>query len=610
MPQPIPNPKIATVPLDQAPELVPGLTILSDLLSLEDADPRDLDQVQLTMLRRMFENTGVGLYLFAHYIMGYEDLTDSLHLPIARLLGRWGESILSDGSTITVPPNETHGEVVDSFRRLMVCIPRECFKTSLCTRANALWTIAKDPTHNPTVGIFNEKAENAEAWVGAIAQVVERSLLFQAIWREMIPKGIGFWDRDKGVTRTRSHKWGNTGILFERDAIGVPELSIEPHGIGGATTGKHFTHKILDDIIGHKAAESVAEMAAAVAWVDTARPLERPAENGCELVVHTPWAFADVYSHMRKKWHGEYKVHRRHILEDRDGNPDHLNGKSIFPTKMSTQKAQGLLKRDFFINMAQYQCIPRVGRDQSFDEEWFRFGRVVEGSNPLFKIRPEDFDPEILDPECQEDHAPPVSALHWMSKAVILDPAPSRPTDARKEPGSANALVAVGIDPWGRRFCLESQSLRVGPTEVLKACMTMCEKWSINTLGIEEVNFSAVYAPLFQAIIRHEYDWEPDFVPCSTKGRDKDARIKSNLIRVMENGYWYFNQVGTRGVQQQLAEYPHGDRKDEIDALSYTDEVCQRGQTPTELELTHAVERRQAWGLSGYGEFIEGESGA
>ena len=590
-------------------DLRSGLGILQELVTLTDASPRDLGNRQLVLLRKLFEDRAIGLYLFNQHIMGYEDLTESLHLPICRLIGRWGESVLEDGTTITHPPTELDGTVVDSYRRLMVCIPREHFKTSCCTRGGALWTLARDSTHNPTVGLYNAKAENSEAWVGAICQVVERSLLFQALWPEMLPRGISYKDREEGKTLPRRWKWGATGILFERDAIGVPELSIEPHGIGGESAGKHFTHMILDDIIGKEAAYSPAIMQTAIAWVDNKRPLERPAENGCELVVHTPWAYHDVYAHMRAKWPGEYKVHRRHALEDPNGQPDHLNGKSIFPQKLSTEKLKKMFKTDFFINMAQYQCVPRMGRDQSFTEEDFRFGKVRlmgGGERLAFEILPESYDPTLMDPECEADSAPRIVPLNYMTKAVILDPAPTRTTEIRAQPRSANGIVVVGIDCWGRRYCLESQSVQAGPTDVLKAVMHLCDKWGAMLVGIEEVNFSAVYAPLFQAIIRHEYDFEPDFIPCKTENLDKPSRVKKKLIRVVENHFMHFNTETCREVCQEMAEFPNGDRYDCLDALSYMDDVVQRPSTPEELETqTRYRKVAGARGLTGYGQFMD-----
>ena len=554
----------------------------------------------------MFEDPRIGLYFFAQHIFGYKDLTLDLHLPICQFLGRWGESVLDDGTVITRHVGE-HDKVVESFRRLMVCIPRECFKTSLCTRANGLWQIAKDPSHDPTIGIFNENEKKAEAWVGAIAEVVESSRMFQELWPEMIPVGISYSDREAGKSRPRNWKWGATGLKFIRNTIGVPELSLAGFGIGGAATGLHFTHKILDDIIGEKSAQSIAVMQDAIHWVDNARPLERPAEGGCELVVHTPWAYADVYAHMLKKWPNDYKVHKRHILEDADGNPDHINGKSIFGAKMSTAKALQLLKTDYYVNMSQYQCQPRAGRDQSFDEKQFRYGDVYfQGKEPIFKISPEHYDAELLDMECGDKIAPAFVPVSWMDKAIILDPAPSKPNEMRQEPKANNGAVAVGMDPWGRRFQLDSYVGRPGPTELLYILMDLATKWGIRKIAIEEVTFSAIYAPLWQTIINYEYDWEPEFAICYPKGRNKDDRIKSNLIRVFENGYWYFNRATCARLAQELAEFPHGETKDLPDALSYTDEVVSRPDTPNELERRWYDDKKDAEGgrgLTGYGAF-------
>lgn len=591
-----------------------SISVLQDLLTLGDADPRDLTSHQTTQLRKMFEDPTVGLYLFATQIFGYKDLTPDLHLPICTFLGRWGQSVLEDGRIITTPPTESDGKVVDSYRRLMVRIPRECFKTSLCTRANALWTICKNP--NATLAIFNEKIENSERWIGAISRVVENSKLFQTIWRDIIPKGIGYWDREAGIPRARSHKWGDTGLLFERSDYGIAELSIEPHGIGAATTGKHFTHMILDDIIGKNAAYSAAVMQEAIDWVDNQRPLERPAENGCELVVHTPWAYHDVYAHKLKKWPGEYKVHVRHILEDKHGNPDHITGTSIFPSKLSTDKAKQLLKTDYFVNMAQYMCIPRAGRDMAFTDEWMKYGEMIWNSQPAFRIEDNYYNPEICDPESGDKIAPQLVPLYYMSRCIILDPTPSKDNEIKAEPRANNGIVVVGKDPWGRRYCLESVAVREGPTELLHRLIALGDKWGTLRIGIEEVNFSAVYAPLWQALIRHEYpDLQVEFFPLNPKlthfvkglgKQQKNERIRQELIKTFENGYWFMNRATTGRLVQELLEFPHGETKDLPDALSYTDRSLQRPESPQELEVRETAHRgvgRQL-GPTGYGSFF------
>ena len=600
---------------DSTPEIpagVPsaGASLLTDLAGYADADPRDLGQSQLSILRNIFEDREYGLFLFSKFICGYRDLTEDLHLPLCKLLSRWGESELADGRLITTPPNDDAGEdVVQSYRRLLIMLPREHFKTSVCTRANALWLLARDPTHNPTIGIFNEKEDNPKSWIQAILDIVGGSVLFQRIWRDMIPKGISIEDRDKGVTKDRNWKWGAGGALFVRDSMGIPELSLEPHGISGTAVGRHYTHMILDDIIGRNAAESPAIMASAVSWVDNQRPLERPAENGNELISCTPWSYNDVYSHKLKKWPGEYVVYRRSILENpQTGEPDAIYGKAIFPGKISTKKAKRMLKTDSFQAWSQYMCLPKAGKQQDFNESWLRGGRIAtSGREPVFIINDSDYNREIYDLECGDDHAPQFIPLSWMSKALILDPAPSKPTDIKAEPSAGNGIVVVGKDPWGRRFALDCGLYRETEIEILHRCVAFCQQWGVAQISVEEVNFSAVYQALFTYVIEREYrDFRPDFFPCYTEGRNKDVRIKNLLRAPMQDGYWYFNSASTQRLVQEIAEYPHSATKDLIDALAYTDEVIQRPDTPSEQVFTHYRKRLATTerGITGYGEFM------
>ncbi len=577
-------------------------TILGEMK--EQGNPRDLSTSQVRVLKAAFEDRDVGIYLMSTQIFGYMDLIPSIHLPISRFLGLWGHTETTKSGHIWYPPIETDGDIIDSDRRLMLCIPREHFKTSIATRVMSLWTLCRN--HDATIGLFNEKEENSQSWVAAICEVVESSWLFQMLWRDMIPQGIGFWDKEKGVNKPRSLKWGGAGVRFERGALGIPELSIEPRGIGGAVTGKHYTHKILDDIIGEKAATSQAIMADAISWIDHSRPLERPAENGCELVVHTPWAYADVYAHMLKKWKGEYKVHKRHLLEDEDGNPS-LLGKSIFPGKIGTKKALKMHKADPFVFWAQYMCVPRAGKKMDFDEKWFRFGKLVfSGKEPVFAIDSGHYDPEIFDLEADDGagNPPRLVPLQWMEKAILFDPIPGKESELRKEPNCKHGLVAVGKDPWSRRFCFESVRSDSTETEVCLEILSLARKWGAAFIGIEEVNFSYLYQPLLQMIADKEFDgWCPHIVGCATGGRQKAQRIREDLAPPHQTGFWYYNRDGTREIIEELTEFPHSSFKDTSDAMAYTDAVCQRPLTPKESLSGYYAGKQseQGRGITGYG---------
>jgi hypothetical protein len=590
------------------PTLPPEADLLDEMATVADADPRDLGDAQISALRDVFEDRQFGLFLFAKFICGCKDLTLDLHLPLCQLVSRWGESVLDDGRIIMEPPIECEEQVVESYRRIMVRIPRDCFKTSVCTRANALWTLAKDPNHDATIGIFNEKEENPKSWIGTILSVVEGNYLFQRIWREMIPKGISYWDKDRGITKDRNWKWSGTGALFVRNSINVSELSLEPYGISGTAVGRHFSHMIFDDIIGNNAANSPAVMESAKNWVDNSRPLERPAEHGNVLVPHTPWGYNDVYAHMLKRWPGEFVMYKRSILENKQtGEPDAAHGRSIAPFKMSTKKAKRLLKTNNFVNSAQYMCIPKAGKQLDFGDGWIRGGRVTQsGKEPVFVIDSSDYDPEVMDIDCGEETAPQFIPLSWMNKAVILDPAPSKPTEIKQEPTSGNGIVVVGMDPWGRRFALDCGLYRETEMEILGRIVAFCEQWKTNLYALEEVNFSSIYAPFFDYVMRRDYNVQLDYKPCFTEGRNKDVRIKSLLRTPMQDGFWYFNTEATAPLTQEIGEYPHSDTKDLIDALSYTDEVLFRPDTPTE-GIFSSYQKRMATesrGLTGYGEFF------
>ncbi len=584
----------------------PGLGMLHDLETYADADPRDLGGSDISQLRNLFESTdGVGLFLFNRTIMGYKDLTTTLHLPICKVVSRWGQSHMADGSIITHPPGEDEEALVkESWRRLIVMIPREHFKTSVCTRGNALWTVACDPTHDATIAIFNEKEENAKSWVGAIAEVVEGSLLFQLLWPEMIPQGISFADREKGKAVPRRWKWGDSGIKFVRNSMGVPELSIEPKGILGAAAGKHWTHMILDDIIGKAASDSDAVMGEAISWVDTHRSMERPAENGCELIACTPWGYADVYSHMTKKW-GDYRIYRRSLLENENGEPDVVDGKAIMPSKISTRKAKWMLDRDDYHFWGQYMCIPKSGRYTDFDEKWMRYGHVIDhgGKDPMFRIDDEHYNRNIVHIDCDDmAEAPQFVPLSSMDKTVILDPAPTKDAEMRRNPGAKNGIVVVGQDPWGRKFQLDECAIRVDPLDVLRKLVAMCIEWGIRRIAIEDVNFSYVYRPFMSHIMETEYsELNIDFVGAYTEGVDKDTRIK-NQMPILRGGFMYFNQPCTRYTIQEFLEYPNGATVDLIDALAYTDQCTSRPDTPGEAWMTaYANRESEDRGLTGYG---------
>lgn len=536
-----------------------GKETLLEMQGISDAEPQDLGQSQVSQVREYLDG---DLFAFAWFVFGFQDLVPELHGKIATLLERWG---------------------TPGWERIMIQIPREFFKTSLCTIANPLWQVARQP--NLPVAIFNEKQDNAEMWVRTIRDTVRGSALFHMIYKDLLPPGIG---PNEGRTMPRWWKWNDREIVLQRDRA-QPEASICANGIGSACAGRHWPKTIKDDLISEDAAKSPSVMQTAKDWFDKSLYLERPALKGWDLVACTPWAYDDVYAHILRTY--DYKLYRRAALEDKHGDQD-INGESIFPSKLTTAELRKHYDRDNFGYMSQMQCTPRPGKDQSFDAGWIRWGSVsyADPERPKFVIRDQDFDPSIKDQVRLGETPPQVVPISLMSKIVFLDPAPSEQRDINRDKKARNGALVVGMDAWGRKFVLEDWADRIDPLDVINQMFKLMDKWGTNVLGIEEVVFSILY--------RH-WITEESFrrgrmvrmLKLKPGNKDKDTRITS-LIPGYRQGLYYHNQGSTKALVKEMAEYPYGTTRDLLDAHAY-DYKLQRPRT-LEEEQHQALQARVA----------------
>jgi hypothetical protein len=506
------------------------------LTELTEADPRDLTQQQITAMRDMLLD---DLFLFAQVIFGYRDLVAHLHGELADLIRRWG---------------------TPGFERLMVMFPREGFKTSLCTRANALWQIANDP--DSPVAIFTLREPNAAKWIRAIREVVQSNLLFQVLFADLLPPGIA---RNDTRSLPRGWKWSDTELLFERGALGIPEASLTGMGIGAAAAGGHWPKIIKDDIIDEDAVKSPTIMEDAREWFDKSLYLERPALQGWDMVVCTHWAYGDVYDHILQKY--DYKLYKRSALEE---------GVSIFPEKWSTEELLLQEQRDPYGFSAQMQNNPKPGKEQAFDTSWLRWGSIREDA---FTIDKDDYTKET--PHDPGVPPPRHVQLSSMSKVILLDPAPTEETQKRKEPGARNGIVVEGMDCWGRRYILETWAGRIDPLDVIHKLLALCEKWGTDRVGIEEVVFSLIYRHWLQKEARAK----GKHVRCirlQPGRKDKDTRITGQIVPCREGVYHVNRAGGTEPFIQEMMEYPYGRTRDLLDAWSY-DGVLTRPESLEEV---------------------------
>lgn len=572
-----------------------GESLLTEIDSRPDANIEDLGEKDLTAIREFLDG---DLYAFALYVMGFRDLIPSLHGHLADWIKSWGMVKKATGEWVYYTQVHPSEPLARDQRRIITQIPREHFKTSLGTISNALWQVSRtDPDGVPgvyrPVALFNERQDNATKWLRSIRDVVQSSRTYQLVYPDRIPPGV---TRGDSRTMPRWWKWNDAEIDFAGKRVGEVEASISAHGVESATTGGHWPKMILDDLISVKHQQSQVEMERARAWLTNHVYLMRPAEGSLAYVNCTPWTYTDIYVDCCRDY--GYKLYRRSALEGPDGKPDIATGQPIFPQKLSREKLLEMHKRNAFSFHSQMQCQPTPGLDQSFSQEWMKFGDIVKDANgeEAFLIDEAHYSREARNVVQTADPAPRLVPLHWMNKAIILDPAPTERTEQRSDPHARSAVLVEGIDPWGRRFILESWADRLGYEAVIGKLFELSMKWAAPRVWIEEVNFSNVYRHWIQREQRRDGKFPGQFLqPMILKPnkREKHARILAREPAWRE-GLYYLNRQGTLPFQVEFVEYPNSQTVDLLDCMGYDTDALSRPETSDEQMQRRKLDREGA----------------
>lgn len=118
---------------------------------------------------------------------------------------------------------------------------REHLKTSIISIAEPIQRVLND--RNTTIGIFSYAQAPAQSILRSIKQVLEQSEVLRRCFPDVLywnPQGeASTWSEDKG-------------LIVKRDSF-QKESTFEAHGlIDGMPTGKHFKHRVYDDVVTEK----------------------------------------------------------------------------------------------------------------------------------------------------------------------------------------------------------------------------------------------------------------------------------------------------------------------------------------------------------------------
>lgn len=531
--------------------------------------PSELTEPQRKELRSYLSGS---LYAFNSLVMGYGDLDPELHGEVCAYIETWGTN--------------------ESRMRLMSQNPRGHLKSSVGTLGNASWQIIREP-HHP-IAIVNASEGNTSNWLRAIRGVFERSEWIYELYPEILPRGVSIHD---SFSRPQSLRWSDSEIELEGRRMGDPEPSISGWGMGSGIVGHHFRKLILDDLIGNKERDSLAEMQRAKNWILAHTALMRPAENGLAYVNCTPWTFDDVYVLMLRRY--GYVLYRRSALELEDRTPS-LAGEPIFPKLFSKKSLMKIYHANPLSFLSQYMCSPMPGDDQAFDIDTVRYFQLHhndEGPNVL-EIEPDSYGPR-RSAQGEPFSAPRFIKLNQLNVACFVDPAPAEGTDRKREPNARNGILVEGIDAWGRRYILHGKGILYRPIDVIHEIFRLSRVYGFSKVYIEEVVFSVLYRHWIQELQgpgRTYQDTHLTAIPVKPGRTNKDTRIRDK-VNGWDDGTYYLNRQETEDFYEEFSQYPHARTRDLLDAMAYDSMLTRPLTNEEEMDALYGARSRANLGM-------------
>lgn len=166
------------------------------MLELSESDIRDTER----------ELCLTDLYLFAKYCLGYSDLVDHTHRPIANALQA-------------------------KTPRKLICVPRGCFKSTLSTIAYPMWLLE----HNPNLRILidSELFTNSKNFLREIKGHYQTNPRFRDLFGEL-----------------RFTMLNESELIHPKRTKSLKEPSIVCSGLGAGSgkTSQHYDVVIADDL--------------------------------------------------------------------------------------------------------------------------------------------------------------------------------------------------------------------------------------------------------------------------------------------------------------------------------------------------------------------------
>ena len=455
---------------------------------------------------------------------------------------------------------------IDNARVKLILVPRGLGKSALITGGLTLQDLLRHDDY--AVGIANEKAENAEAFLAAIKLEFEQNQLLRALFPERVPPDDATWKTNR--------------IVIARKRPRPISPSVLAAGVNATVTGVHMDKWILDDIISQNAAEnaragSFTEIDATNRWVERLPPLLCAPKRDPILVIGTRWWVGDTYEWMegdedkpgmwgrgQKKQEFIWRV-KLPIVEGRAPVTQNLkvyrrgelavfirpaleNGQSIFPEMYTTEELAEMQEDNPVWFAGQYLLAPSAGGASEFQESWLK-SYVTEEKSVRF-----------INEAGKTERVP----FEMMTLMVSVDPAFSKKRDSAR-----TAIPMTGIYK-NNVFLLEDFAERgMGTHDICQQVVDFCLKYGTpKKIFLETiVAQSALVAPIREALDDAGFPYVEIVEIPSHRGVAKGSRIYG-MENIFRTGHFFVRHDHTRFKAEYLS-FPQGGTVDILDALAF-----------------------------------------
>lgn len=427
-------------------------------------------------------------------------------------------------------------------------MPREHFKSTVCSVALPLWLLIHD--RNTTIALISAVDKNTKKWLRQIKHIIQYNKWFRTLFPEIRP----------------ADKWDETEIEIVRDISlsGQAQASITASSITSGQASQHYQHIILDDPVNEKVAQSEKMLETAVELYKYLESLLKDWEKSTMTLVGTPYGRGDVLEYAmehdvrngeRLFWGigalGEFQLSPE-IEHIKEIYPVYNEGEPIFPEECPSAKLEHLRKQDVEVFYLQYLCKPYdLGRN-GFDLDLIRDIQLLE-------------DGYTLRCDCHPTH------VHDLRKASVIATWDPAATEDKKN--CRAAIMVMAQFPCGCRVMLDSWLEWAEPDKQINQMVEFCHMYYpyLQNIGVETVGLQKTLKSWLEVL---QNDGKiPAIVtihPLKPGGRDKDARIKSQQAPVA-NGLWH-KRPGMaasdtkRNWMWELEGWPYRKERDGIDA--------------------------------------------